>query len=116
MGDQVLYRGLVRIHILFHASRERVFGLGLMHELRRHGYAIGPGTLYPLLHDLEARGYLESETTVAGGRARRAYAITARGRRALRQARSRVRELFREVVVARPAATGRNRPRGRPAR
>lgn len=109
MADQILYRGLVRIHVLFHASRERVFGLGMIRELHRHGYAVGPGTLYPLLHDLEARGYLASEARNEGGRLRRAYAITPRGRRALKQARARVEELFREVVDA-PRRAAKRRP------
>lgn len=109
MADQILYRGLVRIHVLFHASREPVFGLGMIRELRRHGYTVGPGTLYPLLHDLEARGYLASEGRTEGGRLRRAYAITPRGRRALKQARARVEELFREVVDS-PRRAARGRP------
>jgi DNA-binding PadR family transcriptional regulator len=113
MTDQILYRGLVRIHLLYHASREPIFGLGMIRELERHGYVIGPGTLYPILHGLEARGYLASAPRVVEGKVRRAYAITARGRQALDAVRSRVRELFREVVEAeetvQPLASGRGR-------
>ena len=29
-------------------------------ELQRHGYKISAGTLYPLLHRLEKKGYLRS--------------------------------------------------------
>lgn len=99
MADHTLYRGLIRIHLLHHASQEPIFGLGMIRELARHGHAVGPGTLYPILHGLESRGYLVSKPHATGGRIRRAYTITARGRRALKDARSRVKELFREVVM-----------------
>ena len=97
MADQDLYRGLIRIHVLHHAANEVVFGLGMMRELHRHGYRIGPGTLYPILHGLYEKGYLSSERQVVGGKVRKAYTITPRGRRALEQAKTKVRELFDEV-------------------
>src|SRR5688500_12562173 len=65
MADQELYSGLIRLHLLYHASREPIFGLGMIRELRRHGYRIGPGTLYPLLHRMEAKGYLRSCAQIA---------------------------------------------------
>ena len=58
-NDQELYGGLIRLHILHHAAQEAVFGLWLIEELQRHGYRIGPGTLYPILHGLEKRGLLQ---------------------------------------------------------
>ena len=97
MADQDLYSGLVRLHILHHAAREPVFGLGMIRELRRHGYRIGPGTLYPVLHRLEEKGYIVSVTEVVHGKARRCYTITARGTRALDSAKAKVRELFDEL-------------------
>jgi DNA-binding PadR family transcriptional regulator len=98
MADQDLYSGLIRMHVLHHAAHERVFGLGMIRELRRHGYRIGPGTLYPLLHRMEEKGYLSSRRQKApGGKVRRSYAATPRGRRALRHAKARVRELFEEI-------------------
>ena len=97
MADQDLYRGMIRIHVLHHAAKEVVFGLGMMRELHRHGYRIGPGTLYPILHGLYGKGYLKSQKQVVKGKVRKAYTITPRGRRALAQAKSKVRELFDEV-------------------
>ena len=47
--DRDLYSGLIRLHILHHAVKEPIFGLGMAEELARHGYRISPGTLYPLL-------------------------------------------------------------------
>jgi PadR family transcriptional regulator PadR len=60
IDDRDLYSGMIRLHILHHASEEIVFGLGLQEELGRHGYKISAGTLYPILHALERKGYLRS--------------------------------------------------------
>ena len=56
-----LFTGLIRIHVLVHAEHESLFGLAMMEELKHHGYRIGPGTLYPLLHGMERDGLLRSE-------------------------------------------------------
>ena len=93
-----LYSGMIRLHILHHAEHERIFGGGMAEELARHGYKISPGTLYPILHGLERRGYLKSEKERSGKTARRLYKITASGRRALNAAKVRVRELFGELI------------------
>ena len=95
--DRDLYVGLVRLHILYHADKEPVFGLGIMEELRRHGYRMSAGTLYPMLHSMEASGYLRSRSRRVDGKARRNYVITAEGRRALAAAKEKVRELFGEL-------------------
>ena len=77
---------------------EPIFGLGMAEELARHGYRISPGTLYPLLHSLEKRGYLRSSERRNGKSLRKVYRATPRGRRALMAAKSKVRELFRELI------------------
>jgi PadR family transcriptional regulator, regulatory protein PadR len=90
------------MHVLLHASHESIFGLAMMEELARHGYRIGPGTLYPLLHGLERTGLLKSTADCTAGRRRRVYTITTRGRRALEAARHKVDELHRELHQAHP--------------
>lgn len=97
MKDADLYGGLIRLHILYHASREPVFGLGIIEELGRHGYRLSAGTLYPMLHSLEEAGYLRSTSHIVVGRMRRNYRITAKGRRALAAAKVKVTELFGEL-------------------
>lgn len=99
MSDQDLYSGLIRLHVLHHAAEGPLFGLGMIRELRRHGYRIGPGTLYPLLHRLEERRLLASAPRIVAGRTRRSYVITAAGRRALARAKAKVRELFDELFL-----------------
>ena len=94
---QEFYGGLIRLHVLHHAAKAPVFGLWLIEELRHHGYRIGPGTLYPILHGMEERGLLRSTTQRKGRAIRRIYAATAAGRRTLETAKGRVRELFGEI-------------------
>ena len=96
--DRDLYSGMIRLHILHHADKGLIFGSGMAEELARHGYKISPGTLYPILHGLEQRGYLRSSQERSGKSVRRVYCISASGRRALKKARQRVRELFGELI------------------
>jgi len=63
-----LYSGLIRLHILYHAVEGPIFGLEMAEELARHGYRISLGTLYPLLHGLEKKGYLRSAEKRNGSR------------------------------------------------
>ena len=97
MADKDLYAGLIRLHILHHAAEEPIFGLGIIEELGRHGYTLSAGTLYPILHGLESRGYLKSKPERLGKRFRRVYRVTPKGRRALEAAKVKVRELFGEL-------------------
>jgi len=83
--------------VLVHASHEPIFGLAMMEELKHHGYRIGPGTLYPLLHGLERNGLLKSVLKSVEGRKRRVYRITAVGKMALEKARTKVDELHHEL-------------------
>jgi PadR family transcriptional regulator len=92
-----LFTGLIRIHVLVHALHEPIFGLAMMEELKHHGYRIGPGTLYPLLHGMERGGLLNSQLKNVNGRRRRIYTITASGKRALRNAAAKVDELHHEL-------------------
>ena len=96
-AQQYLYSGLIRLHILHHACEEPIFGLGMIEELARHGYRLSPGTLYPIMHGLEAKGLLRSRRVQAGGKIRRVYTATAPGKKALEAARERVHELFGEM-------------------
>ena len=98
MHDRDLFAGLIRLHVLHHAAKEPVYGLAMIEELGRHGYRLSPGTLYPVLHGLEAKGYLRSREERIGRTVRRLYRATPRGKRALAAAREKVRELFGELL------------------
>lgn len=92
--------GFWKVHILHHAAEKPVIGQWMIQELRRHGYEVSPGTIYPLLARLESQGWLEYSTDAEGGpRARKYYSLTKEGQAALAFLRSQVEELYREVVL-----------------
>jgi DNA-binding PadR family transcriptional regulator len=98
LADRDLYSGLIRLHVLHHAVEGPIFGLGMIEELARHGYRISAGSLYPLLQGLEKKGYLRSTERRNGKSLRRVYRATALGRNALAASKSKVRELFHELI------------------
>lgn len=103
MEHQELLSGLVRLHILHHAVDGEVYGQWMIEELARHGYRLSPGTLYPMLHAMERRGYLSAREERHGRSVRRLYRATSLGREALDEAGRKVRELFREMLPPAPA-------------
>jgi PadR family transcriptional regulator PadR len=112
------FLGFIRVHLLHHAAKQPIFGTEMIDELRRHGYKVSPGTLYPTLHGLEDAGYLRSEQQVVGGKVRRYYRGTARGAKALEKLKTKIRELTEEVLEDRqaspkPAAPKRGRSRSK---
>ena len=91
--------GFIKVHILYHASQGPIYGVEILKELGRHGYRLSPGTLYPTLHRLTREGYLESSSKVVGGKVRRYYTITGKGLVALDEARRKIAELVKEVLM-----------------
>jgi|SRR3954469_6856677 PadR family transcriptional regulator PadR len=83
-----------KVHILHPAGERPVHGQSILKELPRHGYAISPGTLYPLLQRMEGLGWLKSRQAGRGRRARKDYRLTRTGRRVLVM----IREQFEELI------------------
>ncbi len=102
-----LLLGFVKIHVLHHAAAAPVYGQWLMEELSRHGYRLGPGTIYPLLRRMAEAGYLEREDRLVAGRVRKYYRATAQGAEALGHAAARVRELSGELFETGVGPEGR---------
>jgi len=98
MIEREFFLGFIKIHILYHASKEPIFGVGIVEELSRHGYYLSPGTLYPTLHRLVKEGYLEQDSKLVGGKVRKYYTITESGLEVLKQARDKISELVDEVL------------------
>jgi PadR family transcriptional regulator, regulatory protein PadR len=101
-----LMLGFVRVHILHHANKEPIYGSGISEELESHGYKLSWGTLYPLLHNLTAEGFLAREDRVVRGKVRKYYTITRLGRVALEQARDKALELVNEITEDEIAVAG----------
>ena len=66
-----------------------LYGYQMIEELRRRSedaFRLRAGTLYPLLHSLEAKGLVQAyEQTAESGKSRRYYHLTRQGRNALRE-------------------------------
>jgi PadR family transcriptional regulator, regulatory protein PadR len=104
-----LFSGFVRLHILYHADKEPICGVEIMEELRHHGYKIGPGTLYPVLHELEEAGYLRAANEIVKGKRRKNLRTTTRGRKLLVEAREKVAELASEIIDDKDALAERKK-------
>ncbi|MGA1794034.1 MAG: PadR family transcriptional regulator [Thermoplasmatota archaeon] len=99
MYERKVFLGFIRAHILHHAVNDGgIYGVEMMEELRRHGYEISPGTLYPILHEMERDRVLTSESVNVGGKVRKVYTSTPGGRRALKKLKLFIRELSEEVL------------------
>ncbi len=106
MDHRELLSGFVRLHILHHAVEGELYGQWMIEELACHGYRLSPGTLYPLLHGLEKKGYLASRKKREGKTIRKYYRATPLGRRAMKLARAKAAELFGEILsTQRPSKT-----------
>ena len=98
MEHQELLSGFIRLHVLHRAVGGELHGLWMIEELAHHGYKVSAGTLYPMLHSMEKKGYVTSRTERVGHTHRRIYNATPYGVAALELAREKAKELFREVV------------------
>jgi transcriptional regulator len=59
-----------------------------IHQVTNGTFAIGPGSLFPALHRLEQEGWIKGKWGVSEqGRRRKAYTLTAAGRRQLTEER-----------------------------
>lgn len=91
------FLGFVQIHILYHAKKEAFYGAWMIEELSEHGYEMSPGTLYPILHNMEAHGLLKKDLKIIEGRTRKYYKITELGNEVMKKAIEKANELFKEI-------------------
>lgn len=89
---------LLLLHLL---EEEDMYGYRMIEELAKRSddtFRLKAGTLYPLLHDLQAAGMVEVYEKVAEtGRLRKYYSLTKAGRGALGEKRSEWREFYLAV-------------------
>ena len=101
-----------KVHILYHAGKEPVVGQWILQELRRHGYEVSPGTLYPMLARMEKFGWLAwASAPDSGSRSRKEYSLTSKGQKVLAFLRGQIEELYREVVLGEDDGGPFNDPR-----
>ena len=101
--DKSLMSGSTTLLILSLLSREELYGYQMITELARrsdHTFELKEGTLYPILHGLEAEGLVTAnERPAETGRVRKYYRITRKGLRALEEKKAEW-QVFSEKVNA----------------
>ena len=97
MIDRDFMRGFVKLYTLWRASRGDVYGLEIMQEMRRLGFELSPGTLYPALHALLQEKDVRVTSRVVNGKVRKFYRATAEGRKELKEVVARLSFLIRKV-------------------
>jgi DNA-binding PadR family transcriptional regulator len=85
--------GLMKIYILHFADKEDLYGKDFHDRMLTMGFDVSYGTIYPLFHKMEERGYLTCSERNVKGKIRKYYAITNKGREALASAKARVHEV-----------------------
>ena len=97
MIDRDFIRGFVKFYTLWRASKGEVYGVEIMQEMRKLGFNLSPGTLYPALHALlEERDVIVTSRKV-NGKIRKCYRATAKGRKELEEVRERLVVLMRKI-------------------
>ena len=96
--NRKFFLGFIRIHILYHASKEEIYGVKMIQELKNHGYDVSPGTMYPILHSLEGEGFLKCRKVNVQGKIRKYYKITSKGQKILKESSQKTVELINEVM------------------
>jgi DNA-binding PadR family transcriptional regulator len=95
--ERKLFLGFIQIHILYHASKEKLYGLWMIEELKEHGYSISPGTIYPMLSIMEKDGMLNSFEENVEGKIRKYYKTTKLGFETMNLAKEKAIELIKEI-------------------
>jgi len=92
-----IFYGFMRVHILYHATKQQICGIEIMEELQRHGYKVSPGTLYPLLHQMEKDGLLVSKEDTSSGRKKIYYKATKKSNNEFHEIKIKIVELYKEI-------------------
>ena len=85
--DKSLISGSTTMLLLKLLTEKDMYGYEMIENLRKKSndvFELKAGTLYPLLHSLEQKGYLTSYEEEASGKVRKYYSITGEGKRYLK--------------------------------
>ncbi|MFB3889969.1 MAG: PadR family transcriptional regulator [Candidatus Bathyarchaeia archaeon] len=104
---QTTIRGFSRGIILWLVSQKPMSGYGTIKELERlTGQNLSPGVVYPLLYELEKKGFISGKWTQKGGRRIKHYTITESGTSLLARLRKTfempVKEILAEFISDKP--------------
>lgn len=98
MKTNDFFSSFIKIHILHHCEKEEIYGAWMIMELKEHGYNISPGSLYPIFSSLEKKGLLTSRILQEGKTRKKLYKITKQGKKELKEAKIKLKELIGEIL------------------
>jgi DNA-binding PadR family transcriptional regulator len=121
--DRAYWQGTIKM------SLSKFFVLCVLHQKPMHGYEVvqaverttkgccspTEGTVYPMLNEFEAGGYLTSHAEVVQGRERKVYTLTRRGRKAFLTAVDAWQEATDRILAIRRTSAAAPRPRRKDA-
>ncbi len=99
--DKSLVSGSTSMLILRLLAEKDMYGYEMIDTLREKSqnvFELRAGTLYPLLHSMEEKGYLESYEQEASGKVRKYYHLTKSGKKQLKAKSEEWKEYSRAVV------------------
>ncbi len=85
--------GFMKIYILHFASKEELYGKDFHDQMLKMGYEVSYGTIYPIFHKMEQKGYLRHCDKNVNGKIRKYYSLTDHGKKALEASKKRIREM-----------------------
>jgi len=117
--DRAYWQGTIKM------SLSKFFVLCALHHKPMHGYEVvqaverttkgccspTEGTVYPMLNEFEAGGYLTSHADIVQGRERKVYALTRKGREAFQTAVDAWLAATDCIIASKAAADALARPR-----
>ena len=92
--------GVPELLVLAFLSRRPMHGYDLVQAIRAEtagALTFGEGCIYPMLHQLEAKGYLASKRQQVRARARLVYSVTTKGMRRLQESTTRWNQVAQAV-------------------
>jgi len=95
-----LMRGLLDFVVLRFLSSSPMHGYQIITDLRKNfGVYFGPSTIYPLLSDLEEKGYIKSHWDTENDRPRKVYSITPNGSELLNYTGDSLNQIYRKLTT-----------------
>ena len=96
--DKSLISGSTSMLILKLLEEKDMYGYETLREKSRNVFELKAGTLYPLLHGMESKGYVDAYEQEVLGKTRKYYRLTKEGKRFLKTKKEEWEEYSRAVA------------------
>jgi PadR family transcriptional regulator PadR len=101
--DPNFQNGVPEMLLLRLLTGREMYGYELVKEIRRTSGGIlgfGEGSVYPILHHLQAKGFVSSRIQAASGRSRTYYRLTPAGQKRLKELKCQWEQVVEGVTLA----------------